>query len=87
MELTGPAETIASGSGLGIALDPSSIVGKLMNADEVDNLPRGTIVGDLCGGLTFSDTVAKALEARSTDGWQEIEAPNGEIWTIIVLNR
>lgn len=70
----------------GLALDPSSIVTKLSSVKEARALPQGCIVGDLHGGLTFTDAVAAALEARSTGGWQEIHPAGGEIWTIIILN-
>ncbi len=45
------------------------------------------MVGDLHGGLTFSDSVAAALEARSAGGWHEIHTPANETWTIIILDR
>jgi hypothetical protein len=54
---------------------------------EAKCLPAGSIVGDLHGGLTFTDAVAAALETRSFGGWQEVRAPSGETWTIILLNR
>jgi hypothetical protein len=50
------------------------------------SLPTGSIVGDMYGGLTFSDAVAAVLESRSVDLWRE--APiEGQSWTIIVLHR
>jgi crotonobetainyl-CoA:carnitine CoA-transferase CaiB-like acyl-CoA transferase len=88
MQTLGPA---TSGSenrpAFGIALDTSSIVCKLGSVKEARALPPGAVVGDLHGGLTFTDAVASALETRSTGGWQEYQAPSGEIWTIIILNR
>ena len=82
-EFNGVAGT--RGSALGI--DSSSIVSKLTGVREARALPSGSIVGDLHGGLTFTDAVAAALEARSSGGWQEVQMPQGEIWTIIILNR
>jgi hypothetical protein len=73
--------------GLALALDTSSIVTKLTSVKEARSLPPGSIVGDLHGGLTFTDAVAATLESRSSGGWREIQAPSGEIWTIIILNR
>jgi crotonobetainyl-CoA:carnitine CoA-transferase CaiB-like acyl-CoA transferase len=59
----------------------------LASVKEARALPPGTVVGDLHGGLTFTDAIAAALEARSTGGWQELQVRSGEIWTIIVVNR
>ena len=72
--------------GCGLAIDTASIITKIVSAQEARALGPGTIVGDLHGGLTFTDAVAAALEARSNSGWREIQAPNGEIWTIITLS-
>jgi hypothetical protein len=69
-----------------LGLDTSSIVRGVASPAEGRSLPSGTIVGDLHGGLTFTDAVAAALEARSTYGWQELQMPSGEIWTIIRLD-
>lgn len=68
-------------------LDISAIVAKISNVKEARALPAGSVVGDRHGGLTFTDAIAAALEARSTSGWQEAPGPGGEIWTVIVLNR
>jgi crotonobetainyl-CoA:carnitine CoA-transferase CaiB-like acyl-CoA transferase len=72
--------------GTGLAVDPAAILTKVAGVKEARALPTGAIVGDLHGGLTFSDAVAAALETRSRDGWVEIQA-QGQVWTIIVLNR
>jgi hypothetical protein len=72
---------------LALALDTASIVTKLASVKEARGLPSGSIVGDLHGGLTFTDAVAATLESRSSGGWREIQASSGEIWTIIILNR
>jgi hypothetical protein len=78
----------ASGTGgMAMAIDTASIITKLVTIKEARGLPAGAIVGDLHGGLTFTDAVAAALESRSSSGWREIQASNGEIWTIIIVNR
>ena len=71
----------------GLRIDTSRIVTKCASVREARSLPPGSVVGDLHGGLTFTDAVAAALEARSMGGWQELQLPSGEIWTIIVVNR
>ena len=68
-------------------VDLSCIVTRIANPKEARALPPGAIVGDLHGGLTFTDAVAAALEARSSGGWQEVQTPQGEIWTLIILSR
>lgn len=89
MQNLGQAVTGASENrpAFGIAIDTSSIVTMLHGVKEARALPPGAIVGDLHGGLTFTDAVAAALEGRSSGGWQEFQAPTGEIWTIIIVNR
>jgi hypothetical protein len=67
--------------------DMSAVVTVVSTVEAARALPPGTAVGDAHGGLTFSDAVASALEARSYGGWHEIEAAPGAYWTIIVLNR
>jgi hypothetical protein len=79
--------SIRGGSGLATSMDVASIVQKVCSVKEARALPRGSVVGDLHGGLTFTDAVATALEARSAGGWQELKTALGETWTIIVLNR
>jgi crotonobetainyl-CoA:carnitine CoA-transferase CaiB-like acyl-CoA transferase len=74
-------------AGFALAVDTASIITKLSSVKEARMLPPGSIVGDLHGGLTFTDAVAAALESRSGGGWQEMQTPDGEIWTIIILNR
>jgi len=71
----------------GLAIDIESVVTKLSTVKDAHELPPGSVVGDLHGGLTFTDAVAAALEARSGGGWQEIQTSSGDIWTIIILNR
>jgi hypothetical protein len=68
-------------------LDTSAIIATVSNVREARALPAGSVVGDRHGGLTFSDAVAAILETRSTSGWQETSGPEGEVWTIIVVNR
>ena len=69
------------------ALDTASIITRVGSVKEARALPRGTVIGDLHGGLTFTDAVAAALETRSIGGWQELHASSGETWTIIHLDR
>jgi hypothetical protein len=77
----------ASESGAALVLDTASIVKKIANVKEAGALPPGSVVGDLHGGLTFTDAVAAVLEARSTGGWHELQTATGETWTLIILNR
>jgi hypothetical protein len=70
-----------------LSVDISCILQKVGSVTEARALPRGAVIGDRHGGLTFTDVVAAALEARSGGGWQEFRAADGETWTIIVLNR
>jgi hypothetical protein len=77
----------ASDSGVALVLDTESIIKKIANVREVRALPPGSVVGDLHGGLTFTDAVAAALESRSTGGWHELQTATGDTWTLIILNR
>jgi hypothetical protein len=70
-----------------LGVDTSTIIRKVVSAKEARVLPLGSVVGDLHGGLTFTDAVAAVLETRSYGGWQEMQTPSGETWTIIVVNR
>ncbi len=70
----------------GLAIDVSTIVTRIESLSEARALPEGSVIGDLHGGLTFTDAIAAALESRSHSGWQEIQAANGEVWTVIVVN-
>jgi hypothetical protein len=74
-------------SAFALGIDPASIIQTIACAGEARSLPKGTIVGDLHGGLGFSDSVAAALEARSVHGWREWRTASGETWTIIMLDR
>ena len=60
------------------------IVTRVSEPSEVTLLPKGAVVGDICGGRSFSDNVAAALEKRSTGGWHDISDGN-EKWTLIVI--
>jgi crotonobetainyl-CoA:carnitine CoA-transferase CaiB-like acyl-CoA transferase len=71
----------------GVGVDTSRIIRQVASAKEASALPPGTMVGDMHGGLTFTDAVAAALEARSAGGWQELQTASGDTWTIIILNR
>ena len=68
-------------------LDTASIVTRIANVKEARALPPGAVVGDQHGGLTFTDAVAAALEARSSGGWQEVQSPQGQTWTLIIVNH
>jgi hypothetical protein len=87
MQILGPISSGGNQPAFALGVDTGSIVRRLTSPQEVRALVAGTIVGDQHGGLTFTDAVAAALEARSTGGWQEMQVPSGEIWTIIILNR
>jgi crotonobetainyl-CoA:carnitine CoA-transferase CaiB-like acyl-CoA transferase len=87
MQILGPATSGGNRPAFAFGIDTGTIVRTLGTVKEARALPPGTIVGDLHGGLTFTDAVAAALESRSTGGWQELQIPSGEIWTIIILNR
>ncbi len=87
MQILGPLPTGTDRPAFALGVDTGSIVTKIASPKEARALPCGSIVGDLHGGLTFTDAVAAALEARATGGWQEMQVPSGEIWTIISLNR
>ena len=89
MQISGSAVSGATENRAATAhvLDTTSIVTKVASIKEARALPTGTVVGDLCGGLTFTDAVAAALESRSHGGWREVQATAGQVWTIIVLER
>lgn len=89
MQILGTGSTAVSEGRQAYALgiDPSNITTRVATVKEARALPAGSVVGDLQGGLSFSDSVAAALEARSTGGWQEMQTPNKETWTVIVLDR
>ena len=69
--------------------DALGVVTRVHSAAEAMALPRGAVVGDLHGGVTFSDAVANVLEQRSHTGWLQMTACGwqGNNWTVIVLNR
>jgi hypothetical protein len=62
------------------------IITTVPTAAEARCLPRGAVVGDAHGGVTFSDAVAEVLERRSHRGWREIDIDETS-WTVIELNR
>jgi crotonobetainyl-CoA:carnitine CoA-transferase CaiB-like acyl-CoA transferase len=68
-------------------LDITSIITKVASIKEARALPPGAVIGDLHGGLTFTDAVAAALESRSHSGWREIQTATGQVWTIIVVEQ
>lgn len=79
-------EALENHSAVAPRIDTESIIKSIASVKDARALPPGTVVGDLHGGLTFSDAIAAALEARSLGGWQEIHTPSGDTWTIIVLD-
>jgi hypothetical protein len=89
MQILGPASNTAAGDQPAFALgvDTSAIITKCLTVKEARTLPCGSVVGDLHGGLTFSDSVAAALEARSIGGWRELNSRSSDTWTVIVLDR
>jgi hypothetical protein len=77
-----------SGSSARMQVDVSAVVTRVQSISEARSLPAGTVVGDMHGGVTFSDPVARELEKRSLYGW--LDASSGTTdkhWTVIVLNR
>ena len=70
-----------------MAVDLSQVVSELSSVKAARDLPAGSIVGDLHGGLTFTDAIAAALESRSTTGWREVRTSDCETWTIIILDH
>lgn len=74
-------------AGFAPRVDLSGIIQKVVSTKEARALPVGTVIGDRHGGLTFTDAIAAVLESRSLGGWQELNGVDGEVWTIIVLNR
>jgi hypothetical protein len=53
---------------------------------EVENLPKGCVVGDQFGGRSFNDNVAAALERRSYLGWNDY-SEGDQTWTVIRIQR
>ena len=71
-----------------MGLDLTAVVTSIQSTEEARSLPRGSVVGDRCGDLSFSDAIAAVLESRSTSGWLEIEdEPDMEPWTLIIVER
>jgi hypothetical protein len=88
MQIMGPTNPVSGARGaLALGIDTESIITKCVSTKEARSLPSGSIIGDLHGGLTFTDAVAAALESRSLGGWQEIHTTAGETWTVIVIDR
>src|SRR5437762_5633002 len=78
MQILGPAST-GDRPAFALGVDTGSIITQVASVKEARALAPGAIVGDLHGGLTFTDAVAAALEARSAGGWQEMQIPSGQI--------
>jgi hypothetical protein len=87
MEMSGQTPGASGRSAFAPGIDTGRIITKVPSAKEARLLPCGSVVGDLHGGLTFSDQVAAELERRSLGGWREVEVSSGETWTLIVVNR
>jgi hypothetical protein len=87
MQILGPTTGVPENLAAGLGVDTSNIITELASVKEARALPCGSVVGDLHGGLTFTDAVAAALEARSLGGWREIHTPTSETWTVILLDR
>jgi hypothetical protein len=89
MQVTGPASNgvTENRAAFAFGINPATIIKKIGSVKEARALPCGSIVGDLHGGLTFSDAVAAALEMRSLGGWQELSTGSNETWTVIILDR
>ena len=86
MQTSGATGVFPGRAGCAPAIETASIITQVASISEARSLPDGSLVGDLHGGLTFSDAVAAELEARSAEGWHEFQTPTGDIWTIIVVN-
>jgi hypothetical protein len=88
MQIPGPTSgALENSPAVALGVDTSNIITQLASVKEARALPCGSVVGDLQGGLTFSDAVAAALEARSLTGWHEVHTAACETWTIIVVDR
>jgi hypothetical protein len=87
MQISGPTSgALENNPAVGLGVDTSNIITQLASVKEARSLPCGSVVGDLQGGLTFTDAVAAALEARSLSGWREIHTAGSETWTIIIVD-
>ena len=64
----------------------ATIICKIPTVEMARKLPRGSIVGDRHGGITFNEAVAAVLESRSRRGWRELQLGE-EKWTVIELDR
>ncbi len=67
-------------------LQAQPIITSVPTIEAARSLPICSVVGDMYGGLTFSDAVAAVLESRCAEGWREATV-EGKSWTIIVLHR
>jgi hypothetical protein len=68
--------------------DHKAVITAVRSVEEARALPPGSLVGDLRGGVTFSDAVARVLEQRSACGWTDVESNEAaHHWTVIYLNR
>ena len=88
MQIPAPTSgALETSPAIALGVDTSNIITQLASVKEARALPCGSVVGDVQGGLTFTDAVAAALEARSLSGWREIHTAASETWTIIVVDK
>jgi len=66
--------------------DSIEIVTVVAEPSEVRLLPKGAVVGDICGGRSFTDNVAAALERRSSRGWWDV-TKGDQRWTLILIEH
>ena len=85
--LTSGTNVPATPQAAGIGIDLSNLITRIASVKDARELPMGSVIGDLQGGLTFTDAVAAALEARSDGGWREVQSSQCETWTVIVMDR
>ena len=65
-----------------VAIDLDNVITRIESVEAARGLPRGSVVGDQAGGVSFNDAIAAVLESRSNSGWQEVSG-----WTVIVIER
>lgn len=88
MESLSPRQTLSGPVPVNPGSAPPNIVSFVRTPAQARALPKGTLVGDEHGGLTFSSAVARVLEQRSTLGWTEYPPGSREpAWTLIYLDR
>ncbi len=63
-----------------------TVITNIPDVTSAKTLPSGILVGDTCGGRTFSDNIAAVLESRSHEGWRDIDIEDTH-WTVIRLSH